>query len=256
MAEELALRLQEPLRAMGLEQGPVGDVEPELERLLGLGGCGAGPDPLLVLGGEPLVGLDPGAGDHGFVGPGRAAAPRARAPSPGPCAARWRRDRRSAAPRSGGGWSRRPGCRPRAPATPGRGSARASRRRSCRARPCRARPACCRASRQGPATSARARPWPRPRPWPARPARPRPACRRASPGRRPSSAPSRPAGRRARASACSSRPRTAGSSCGRSYSTRTWRIALPSCRRSKPSLISSRRRVPLISRSTGSRPRL
>ena len=48
-------------------------------------------------------------------------------------------------------------------------------------------------------------------------------------------------------------------SCRRSsqppHRTITWRIATPSCSRSKPSFTSSRRNVPVIRRSTGNRPR-
>ncbi len=253
LAEELALRLQELLRAMGLEQGAVGDVEPELERLLGLGRCGTGADPLLVLGGEAPVGLHPRSGDHRLVGAGALLhrEPELHDPRHAPldgaevgkawtlgqapdgladlaAAHERQRHRIEKAPHrlagdparlahAGHAAERAAEGQPRAPEL-GHGfglslGTVARHRRSQRA------------------GELRLAVDPAPGQIGLLVIELAPALAHLVPGRK-------------------------ARHVARSYSTRTWRIALPSCRRSKPSLISSRRRVPLISRSTGSRPRL
>ena len=68
MAQQLALGGEERLRAMRLEQGLVGDIQPQLERLVRLVRRLARPGQLLVLLGEALAGLVPGAGRDRLVG--------------------------------------------------------------------------------------------------------------------------------------------------------------------------------------------
>jgi hypothetical protein len=67
MAQELALCFQERLRPMRLEQGPVGDIQPQLERCFRLGGCLASTVALLELGRKAPVGLGPSTGDNSLV---------------------------------------------------------------------------------------------------------------------------------------------------------------------------------------------
>ena len=147
---------------MGLEQRPVGNIQPELERCLRLAWRLAGAVEVLELAGEAL---DWPRARRRLPPPRRPASPAAPAAiiaSSCPSGARPHRDRPGVALRSACGWSRRPGCRRPAPRTSGPRTGPASRRRSDQARPARAWPH--QASRRGRARSATARPWPRHRP--------------------------------------------------------------------------------------------